>query len=243
MFLSSCFSKAFLCNRLESKALKNIVYRYIPQRSPFDKTSYIENYIPRPNKYHKTRKPRLSQWTDPKVQWPILLPPPTKLTGKALIKSIEKIERLRIKKNRTFKIAAVRPGDVVQFTYYHSLSEKKFNVYSGLVIGRTKKKSLDASFRVIFRFCGSHVEMNVKQNSPFIANFKVLARGRGNRRGKLYYLAKKYMVKEELLKPILKGKKDIKDEVKSKKTTEIMHKSTKIDKIDDPLLKKLKENK
>ena len=40
--------------------MMNIVYRYRKQRSPFDKTNYIEDWVPRPNKYHKSRKPRLS---------------------------------------------------------------------------------------------------------------------------------------------------------------------------------------
>lgn len=229
--------RTFLPLHLETKPLCSIVYRYTPQRSPYDKTSFIEKYIEKPNKYHPSRKPRLSQWTDPKVKWPILLPPPTKQTGRALIKHLEIVEKFRIQKNRDFKIAAIRPGDVVQFTYYHSLSEKKYNVYAGLIIGRTKKKSLDASFRVIFRFCGSHVEMNVKQYSPFISNFKVLARGRGKRRGKLYYLAKMDLTKQELLKPIIKGKVEVKEKMKKNQLTEIDNKTFKVDKMDDPLFK------
>lgn len=37
----------------------NIVYGYVPKRSPFDKTHYIENYIPREIKYPKSRRPKL----------------------------------------------------------------------------------------------------------------------------------------------------------------------------------------
>jgi hypothetical protein len=43
---------------LSNKALYNIVYRYVPQRNPFDKTNYIDDYVPRVTKYHKSRKPR-----------------------------------------------------------------------------------------------------------------------------------------------------------------------------------------
>lgn len=220
--------------------MKNMVYRYTPQRSAFDKTSYIEKYIPRPNKFHKNRKPRLAQWTDPKVQWPILLPPPTKLKGRSLLKHIEAIEKKRILNSRTFRVLAIRPGDVVQFTYYHSLSEKKFNVYAGLVIGRRKKKSLDASFRVLFRFCGSHVEMNVKQNSPFISDFKVLAKGKGHRRGKLYYLSQMGLTKDELLKPLIKGNTGSKEKVQNKEVPIVIaNNSIRKDKPDISLFEKL----
>jgi hypothetical protein len=44
-----------------------IVYRFRPRRSIFDQTAYIDDYIPKPTKYHETRKPRLTQWDDPNV--------------------------------------------------------------------------------------------------------------------------------------------------------------------------------
>lgn len=237
MFLKPFSSKFLLFKRFENKIFNNIVYSYVPQRNPFDKTSYIKNYVPRPNKYHKTRKPRLEQWTNPKIEWPILLPAPTRLTGKALIKTLESQEKKRIRKQRNFKIVKVRQGDVVQFKYYHSLSEKKFNIYSGIVLGRTKKNSLDASIRVIFRFCGTHVEMNLKLNSPFLGSFKILARGQGRRRGKLYYLSKFHLTKEELLRPLIKGKK-ITYLGKKKKVKK--HEPLLMNTIDDPLLKPVK---
>ena len=228
-----------LFKKFDTKIMRNIVYRFTPQRSPYDKTSYIENYIPRPNKYHKTRKPRLSQWTDPKVQWPLLLPQATKQQGKSLIHHLEHIEKKRILSKRMFRVGSVRAGDVIKFTYYHSLSEKKFNVYSGLVIGKSNRKSLDASIRVIFRFCGSHVEMNLKQNSPFLSDFKILARGRGHRRAKWYHLGRMGMTKEELLRPITKGRNE-KERIRNKEIPlEIENKSLKVDKTKDPLFKKL----
>ena len=238
----SLFSQtSFFFKRFTNPVTRSIVYGYIPQRSPFDKTSYIEKYVPRPTKYHKTRKPRLAQWTNPSVEWPILLPPPTKLTGRPLLRSLENVEKRRIIKNRTFKVVAVRPGDVVQFKYYLSLSEKKFNIYSGLVIGRCKKNSLEATIRVLFRFCGSLVEMNLKKYSPYLADFKVLGRGRVHK-AKLYKMASLGLTHNELCRPIIKGKKMDKDEKKLKSIL-VENKTFRPEKMEDPLLKSLKIEK
>lgn len=53
----------------------NIVIRYQPRRSPFDKTSFNEDWIPRQKLYHKTRKPRQEGWDDPNVMFPLIIPP------------------------------------------------------------------------------------------------------------------------------------------------------------------------
>ena len=86
----------FSFKSLTNLPLKRIVYRYLPKRSPFDQTTYIDEYLPRPNPYHPSRKPRLTQWTDPKVIWPVLLPKPTKLVGNYLIQEVEKSEKIII---------------------------------------------------------------------------------------------------------------------------------------------------
>ena len=122
--------------------LKKIVYRYIPKRSPFDQTSYIDEYIPRPNSYPPTRKPRLAQWTDEKVIWPVLLPKPTKLVGNSLIQEVEKSQKINIERARPFIVPEFTSGDVIRFTFYHSLSEKKSNTYTGICLSRKLKKSL-----------------------------------------------------------------------------------------------------
>jgi hypothetical protein len=36
----------------------SIVTRYQSRRSPFDKTSFNESWVPKQKPYHKTRKPR-----------------------------------------------------------------------------------------------------------------------------------------------------------------------------------------
>ena len=77
-----------LINTTLSKALtlqlrNNIVIGYQRQRSPFDKTSYNENWVPRQRLYHKSRKPKLAEWSDPNVLFPMIIPPlHTKITTK-----------------------------------------------------------------------------------------------------------------------------------------------------------------
>lgn len=228
---------SFLSRSLTYKSCFSLVYRYQPKRSIFDQTSYIDGYVPRPNKYHKTRKPRLSQWDDPKVIWPVLLPPPTKNTGNNLIKELEDIEKLKIESNRDFMIPDFRSGDVIQFTYYHSLSEKKSNTYTGICIGRRKRNELQATFRVLFRFCGVLVEMDVKQNSPFLANIKIIHRGSGNLRNRLTHLSQMELTKEQLMKPIIKGKTMKKRQEDERVALKKVNLSKKIrnEPIDDPL--------
>ena len=51
------------------------VIRYTPKRSPFNKTTYNEEWIPRERLYHKSRKPRQQEWDDPEVIFPKLIPP------------------------------------------------------------------------------------------------------------------------------------------------------------------------
>jgi len=241
MFSPSLFTSSFFFKKCTSTLMHSIVYSYVPQRSPYDKTSYIEKYIPRPIKFHKTRKPRLSQWTDPKIHWHILLPPPTKLQGKALIKTLEKIEKKRIIKNRTFRVVAIRAGDVIRFKYYLSLSEKKFNIHTGLVLGTRRKNSLDGTIRVLFRFCGALIEMNLKKYSPYLAEFRVVGRGRV-RQGKIFKMAKLGLSQNELMRPIVRGKNTEKKDRKTKTLT-IDNQSVKQDKVVDPLLQKLDINK
>ena len=45
---------------LTSRPIYSIVLRYTPKRSPFDKTNYISDYVPRAIPYHASRKPKLT---------------------------------------------------------------------------------------------------------------------------------------------------------------------------------------
>jgi hypothetical protein len=42
------------------------------------------------------------------------------------------------------------------------------------------------------------VEMDIKQNSPFLSDFKLVSKGSGNLRSKLNYLTDLNLTKEEL---------------------------------------------
>ena len=209
----SSFTKSFLKSSINANTLNlttvpqcSIVYRYIKKRSPFDKTNYIDDYIPPQVKYHKTRKPRLPHWDDPNVHWPPVMQRPTKLQGKELIKSIENRERHIISALRPFRVPDIRTGDVIEFKYLFSISEGLGNILTGIVIGRRKPNSYDASFKVLMRLAGEQLVMDFKELSPFLVDIKILSRGSGNLRGSLAYLKEKGFNREQMLKPIVKGK-------------------------------------
>ena len=183
---------------------RSIVYRYVRKRSPFDKTNYIDNYVPPPVKYHKSRKPRLPHWDDPNVEWPPVMPRPTKLQGKELLQSIELKERKIRQTLRPFKVTDIRAGDYVEVKYLFSLSESLGNILTGVVVGRKNRNSYNSSFRVVMRVAGDHVVMDFKELSPLLAGIRVLKRGSGNLRSKLYHLANKELPKDHYTKAIVK---------------------------------------
>jgi hypothetical protein len=55
--INTCFNRS-----LTLQLKNNIVIRYQPRRSPFDKTAFNQEWIPRQSPYHKTRKPRQAEW-------------------------------------------------------------------------------------------------------------------------------------------------------------------------------------
>lgn len=197
---------------------RSIVYRYVRKRSPFDKTNYIDNYVAPPVKYHKSRKPRLPHWDDPNVEWPPIMPRPTQLQGKQLIHSLEKKERLIKTTLRPFRVTDIRAGDHVEIKYLFSLSESLGNILTGVVVGRKNRNSYNSSFRVVMRVAGEHVVMDFKELSPLLAGIRVLNRGSGNLRSKLYHLAKKELSKDQYNKAIVKRiiKKRLEDGTKKK---------------------------
>ena len=56
--------------------------------------------------------------------------------GKALLNQIDKEQKDKINKDRDFEIPDYRTGDVVRIKMYHSMSEKKENELSGIVMGK-----------------------------------------------------------------------------------------------------------
>lgn len=201
---------------------RSIVYRYVRKRSPFDKTNYIDNYVAPPVKYHKSRKPRLPHWDDPNVEWPPVMPRPTQLQGKELIQSIEQKEKKIKDTLRPFQVTDIRAGDYVEIKYLFSLSESLGNILTGVVVGRKSRNSYNSSFRVVMRVGGDHVVMDFKQLSPLLAGIRVLNRGSGNLRSKLYHLANKELPKDKytkaIVKRIVKRRKEDALKTKGKKT-------------------------
>lgn len=215
---------------------RSIVYRYIPKRSTFDKTSYVDYYVPPPVKYHKSRKPRLAQWDDPNVHWPPVLTRPTKLEGRELIRSIENREKHVQSLMRPFKIPDIRTGDIVEFKYMFSVSESLGNIITGIVIGRKQKNTYNSSFRVLARLAGDQFEMEFKEMSPLLAGIKIVAKGSGNLRSKLYYLREKELSRSQFLRPILKRAMKVrKHEENKKKRKREVDKNVVFDTIKDPI--------
>ncbi|EGR33851.1 hypothetical protein IMG5_034830 [Ichthyophthirius multifiliis] len=191
------------CQCLEKIVINsNIVYRYKPQRSPFDKTNYIDNYVPRPNHFHPDRKPKQLKWDDPNYEWPPVILRPTQLKGKALIKHIEQREKLALERQKEFRIPEFKAGDVIEIHYLKSLSEGYGNTVTGLCTARYKQNSLMSGFDMVFRFCGAQVFMHVKLFSPFLKSLKVIQTSEGTIRYKLNYIWYRNNTDKELRTPI-----------------------------------------
>lgn len=177
---------------------RGIVNRYIPRRSPFDKTNYIENYIPP----RFTRKPRQEKWDDPSYNWPPKMPAPTQLRGRALVEEVEK-EYLSSVKN---EIEDIRTGDLVEVSNYYSLSNKQFSTFKGVVIARRKRNTINSSINVIGTVEGVQVEMHIKVHSPLVKEIKILEHGNGKQRARLNYFRDLTLSKYKALKKTAKRK-------------------------------------
>ena len=73
----------------------------------------------------------------------------------------------------------LKAGDIIEFSYIHSLSSGLGNTYQGICIETYKKNELNAAFSVIFRFCGVEVLMKVKTFSPHLTSCKIIAKSSG----------------------------------------------------------------
>jgi len=78
------------------------------------------------------------------------------------------------------------------------------NILHGVVIGRKQRNSWNSSFRVLIRLAGEQIEMDFKEMSPLLIGMKILHRGSGNLRSKLYYLRDRELTREQFMRPILK---------------------------------------
>lgn len=92
----------------------------------FAKTGYNENHLEHQGNYPRDKKKeKLSQWDDPKFNWPPRVPRPTMHKGKTLLNHIDSEERQKIQKGREFSIPNFRSGDVVELSMFQSISEAK----------------------------------------------------------------------------------------------------------------------
>ena len=66
--------KQWGCASLTTQLAQSYVIRYTPRRSPYDKTTYNEEWIPRQKLYSKHCKPRQLEWDDPNTIYPKLIP-------------------------------------------------------------------------------------------------------------------------------------------------------------------------
>ena len=79
----------------------------------------------------------------------------------------------------------------------------KGNTYTGVVIGIRKRNSLNASFNLLFRFCGVQINMQIKLYSPMLNDLKIMKKGTifkllgtGNLRKRLNYLQHKRLTRD-----------------------------------------------
>jgi ribosomal protein L19 len=128
---------------------------------------------------------------------------------------------------------------VVAITYLHSLSSLKGNTFTGLVTQTRKLNSLNATFNLLFRFCGVQAEMQVKVFSPLLSDFKLVKKGSGNLPSKLGWIAEQNLTKENLQKAQFKKRsiKRRKDEkVRQRQIGQTKNKKLVLDSENDPLL-------
>merc|ERR1712176_1064457 len=160
----------------------------VKKRNAFYKLGYNEKHIPHQGKYEKMRKQRLDAWDNPKFNWPPRMPRPTMLTGKALINHLDSEQRQKIIDERPFTMPNYRTGDVIELTYFLSLSEGKFNTFKGLVFGVEKPKNLRESFYFHTVVENEQVSLKMKALSPMIAKVDIVKMGSGRLRKKLNHI-------------------------------------------------------
>ena len=99
-----------------------------------------------------------------------------------------------------------RTGDVIDLTYFLSLSEGKFNTFRGLIIGTERPRNLRESLWFHSVIEGSHVTMKKKLLSPMIAKVEIVKHGSNQLRKKLFHIPALELSENRLHEPIIKGK-------------------------------------
>ena len=99
-----------------------------------------------------------------------------------------------------------RTGDIIELTYFHSLSEGKFNTLKGLVYGHEKKNNLRESINFHTVVESENVSMKMKLLSPMVAKVKIEKEGSGRLRKKQNHIPGLQLPAGKLLEPIQKGR-------------------------------------
>lgn len=156
----------------------------IKKRGAFFKLGYNDKHIPHQGGYAKAKKKRLDQWDNPKFNWPPRVPRPTMHKGKALLMHLDSEQKQKIEKERPFSMPNYRTGDVIDLTYFLSLSEGKFNTFRGLIIGTEKRNNLREALFFHTMIDGYHVTMKKPLMSPMIAKVDIVKYGSNKLRKK-----------------------------------------------------------
>ncbi len=182
--------------QLPSRTIVNVPHKL---QSPFYKPLLNDLSLPRVPRQH----PRQSKWDDPDYIYPMPTMKPTQKTGRALIEELQQEERQRLDRRKS-QIPDIRSGDVVRFGYYRSIAGKKVLHLEGLVVQTAKKKSLNASCRVLMNYHLCEVEMKLKLYSPLVAYVRIGKYGSGRLRKKLGYIMKGGIKPSLTHEPIIK---------------------------------------
>lgn len=133
------------------------------------------------------------------------MPRATMHRGKTLINHLESEEKKRQVDNRDFDIPDYRTGDVVKFTMYGSLSEKKEYDYSGVVIRKQAPNSINARCTITFAQEGVSCMTGVSLFSPLLKSFEIQRYGSNQLRKKLNHILDLDISAGRLQEPIQKG--------------------------------------
>ena len=100
----------------------------------------------------------------------------------------------------------IRTGDILDVTYFTSLSEGKFNTLRGVCIGKKQVHNLRQAFSINTVVDDVNTTLMFKTWSPMIAKVEVVAYGSNKNRKKLNYIPDLDLPKNRLLEPIRKGR-------------------------------------
>lgn len=126
--------------------------------------------------------------------------------GKTLLDELDREEREKIKKQRTFAIPDFRTGDVLKVTMIGSVSENKEKEFTGLCISKSAPNNLRARCKINMNLEQVNTTLDLSLYSPHIKNLEILKYGSNKLRKKLSYIPALDLPKSQLEVPIIKGK-------------------------------------